>query len=344
MDPDIDKLICSLNLPIEKCILEPYEYLVSIPSNNKSVRTKFLHAFNNLYYHIEHIEILDKIGEIVSIFHNSSLLIDDIEDSSGFRRGEPTAHTKYGVPLTINCGNMMYFIAMQKAQSELPNIYMEMTGDNDTTKGMVLKYEILQILIDEMLNLHHGQGLDLYWRDYLLQIKDKLPTIEEYLQMIKDKTGGLFRLSIKLLDLFSNEADKSSMLSIANLLGIIYQIRDDYLNLTDARYSNMKGVVGEDLIEGKLSLPILHCLHVTDNSPVHLLLFNYRTCEERANQHELLQAAIQYMDSTSHSLSYSKDLLKKYEAIVLNKIHEDPSFEMNNLLQLIQLIEMLCNI
>jgi geranylgeranyl diphosphate synthase type 3 len=49
------------------------------------------------------------------MLHNASLLIDDIQDNSKLRRGVPVAHHIYGVPLTINTANYIYFLAMQKA-------------------------------------------------------------------------------------------------------------------------------------------------------------------------------------------------------------------------------------
>jgi geranylgeranyl pyrophosphate synthase len=49
------------------------------------------------------------------MLHNASLLIDDIEDNSKLRRGVPVAHNIYGVPLTINAANYVYFLAMEKA-------------------------------------------------------------------------------------------------------------------------------------------------------------------------------------------------------------------------------------
>lgn len=49
------------------------------------------------------------------MLHNASLLIDDIQDNSKLRRGSPVAHSIYGVPLTINAANYVYFLAMEKA-------------------------------------------------------------------------------------------------------------------------------------------------------------------------------------------------------------------------------------
>lgn len=64
------------------------------------------------------------------MFHNASLMIDDIEDGSPLRRGEPAAHIIYGVPLTINAAELACFLAMQKAMElgdpRVPHIMISM--------------------------------------------------------------------------------------------------------------------------------------------------------------------------------------------------------------------------
>lgn len=54
--------------------------------------------------------------------------------------------------------------------------------------------KLIQIFTEELLNLHRGQGMDLYWRDSLT-----CPSEADYLEMVGNKTGGLFRLAIKLM-------------------------------------------------------------------------------------------------------------------------------------------------
>jgi geranylgeranyl diphosphate synthase type 3 len=105
--------------------------------------------------------------------------IDDIQDSSKLRRGFPVAHSIFGVAQTINSANFAYFWAQQELQK-------------------LGKPEALVIFTEEMLRLHRGQGMDLYWRDSLI-----CPTEEEYLEMVANKTGGLFRLAIKLMQMES---------------------------------------------------------------------------------------------------------------------------------------------
>jgi len=85
------------------------------------------------------------------------------------------AHSIFGIAQTINSGNYAYFMAQQ----ELPKL-----GDP----------RAFDIFTEEMLNLHRGQGMDLYWRDTLV-----CPTEAEYLTMVENKTGGLFRVAIRLM-------------------------------------------------------------------------------------------------------------------------------------------------
>ena len=132
--------------------------------------------------------------------------IDDIQDASDLRRGSPAAHRVFGDARTINSANYAYFLA-QKELLQLRN-----------------PWEAFQIFNDELLNLHRGQGMELFWRDTLT-----VPTVEQYLQMISNKTGGLFRLAVRLMQ--SVNPSDHDILPLTELLGLIFQIRDDYRNL-----------------------------------------------------------------------------------------------------------------
>ena len=89
---------------------------------------------------------------------------------------------------------------------------------------------LAQIFNEELLNLHRGQGMDLYWKDIFT-----IPTEEEYLLMVSNKTGGLFRLGIRLLQAVS--PTNVDLVPLADTLGLIFQIQDDYKNLTSAPVS-----------------------------------------------------------------------------------------------------------
>jgi geranylgeranyl diphosphate synthase, type III len=89
------------------------------------------------------------------------------------------AHNIFGVAQTINSANYAYFVAQEKIRElNQPRAY--------------------EVFTEELLRLHRGQGMDLYWRDTLA-----CPTEEEYIEMILNKTGGLFRLGVKLMQMES---------------------------------------------------------------------------------------------------------------------------------------------
>lgn len=303
---NIQHLITRNNTPITRgdpltdVLSQPYTYLEQLPGNNKKIRAHFLQAFNDLYFGIQNPPLLQAMNEVVDILHDCLLIIDDVEDSSTVRRGATAAHLRYGIPSTINCVNYMYFVAIHKA-NQLSKLY---TKDEGVQKQ--INDHVNQVIIDEMLNLHHGQGVDIYWRDNKHSIP--LPTEEEYLEMVMDKTGGLLRIMVKLLQAFKPASSDTSV-PLTSLIGMIYQLRDDYFNLTSDKYSHMKGMVGEDLIEGKFSFPILHSLRGNRESSVGELLYQH-DLEGRKHQGELIKQAIEFMEGDG-SLEYTNGKLKE---------------------------------
>ena len=138
--------------------------------------------------------------------------IDDIQDQSKLRRGGPSAHLVFGTAQTINAANYVYFLSLR-----------ELAGLKDPWTAMLIYNE-------ELLNLHRGQGLDLFWRDTLT-----VPTEEEYLEMISLKTGGLFRLAARLLQ--SAASRSCNLVPLVEVTGLIFQVRDDYQNLCNEHVS-----------------------------------------------------------------------------------------------------------
>jgi len=72
------------------------------------------------------------------------------------------------------------------------------------------------------------------------------------------KTGGLFVLAVRLMQLYSE--NQANLLPLVDTLGLYFQIRDDYANIMDAEYTANKSFC-EDLTEGKFSFPIIHSIH-----------------------------------------------------------------------------------
>lgn len=90
----------------------------------------------------------------------------------------------------------------------------------------------------------------------------KCPTEEDYLEMVKDKTGGLFRLAVGLMQAFATTNKTVNYTPLVDNLAMYFQIRDDFINLADEEYMKSKSFC-EDLTEGKFSFPIIH--HIRNN-------------------------------------------------------------------------------
>jgi geranylgeranyl diphosphate synthase, type III len=257
----------------ETIIWGPYDYVTSQPG--KDFRAQLIAAFNS-WLEVPQ-ESIDVINKAVALLHNASLLVDDVEDNSTLRRGLPVAHSIFGTAQTINSANYIYFVALQELH-KLKNP------------------KAITIYMEELINLHRGQGMDLFWRDTLT-----CPTEEDYLEMVGNKTGGLFRVGIKLM-----QAESRSLIDcveLVNLMGLIYQIRDDYLNLSSSEYSHNKGMC-EDLTEGKFSFPVIHSIR---SDPANLQLINI--LRQKTMDEDIKRYAVSYMEGTG-SFEYTRQVLE----------------------------------
>lgn len=257
----------------EKIVLGPYDYLLAYPG--KDIRKQLISAFNHWLKVPE--DILTTTSNVVAMLHTASLLVDDVEDNSNLRRGVPVAHNIFGVAQTINSANYVYFRALQ----ELVKL--------DNPKCLV-------IYTDELLNLHRGQGMDLYWRENIA-----CPTEADYLEMVRNKTGGLFRLAVKLMQIPSESS--VDYIDLVDCIGMIFQIRDDYVNLQSLNYQENKGYC-EDLTEGKFSFPIIHSIM---KDTTNKQLFNI--LKQRTEQPEVKKYAVKYMENNTDSFSYTRNAL-----------------------------------
>ncbi|CAO1597688.1 geranylgeranyl pyrophosphate synthetase [Xanthoria calcicola] len=259
----------------EQILLGPFDYMVNHPG--KDIRKQLIAAFNAwLQVPPSSLEIITKV---IGMLHTASLLIDDVEDNSLLRRGVPVAHSIFGMAQTINSANYVYFQALQELL-KLGNP------------------EVVRIYADELCNLHRGQGMDLFWRDTLT-----CPSEEDYLEMVGNKTGGLFRLAVKIMqaESLNNETD---YIPLVSTIGLLFQIRDDYLNLSSEIYTSNKGLC-EDLTEGKFSYPIIHAIKKEPGNMQLINILRMRTKDE-----EVKKYAVGYMRDRG-SFEYCKVRLRE---------------------------------
>ncbi|KAL9612017.1 MAG: hypothetical protein Q9167_003383 [Letrouitia subvulpina] len=269
----------------EKILLGPYDYLEDQPGKN--VRAQLIAAFN-IWLKVPPSS-LQIITKVVGMLHTASLLVDDVEDNSLLRRGVPVAHSIFGTAQTINSANYVYFLAL-KELLRLGNP------------------KVIDIYTEELCNLHRGQGMDLYWRDTLT-----CPSEEDYLEMVGNKTGGLFRLAVRMMQAESEST--VDYLHLTNLIGLLFQIRDDYMNLSSSQYTSNKGLC-EDLTEGKFSFPIIHSIR---SNPSNLQLINIlkmKTADEDVKKY-----AVTYMRGTG-SFEYCQRTMRELKEKALRVVEE----------------------
>jgi len=218
---------------MEDILLEPVNYYKR--QKGKNIRKILGDLFGKLLGVNEtNIEL---INEITNDFHNASLVIDDIEDNGILRRNEPCAHLKYGKPLSMNAG---YYSIFKSLTQITQNFTQETTNK----------------IIEYLQYLHEGQGMDIYYTQNKF-----IPTLEEYEKMMVYKTGYAFIMNLELLmDKSTNVIFRKNYEKVKHILilfSLFFQIRDDYINLTDLEYWNSKGFC-QDFDEEKISYLITY--------------------------------------------------------------------------------------
>jgi geranylgeranyl diphosphate synthase type I len=180
------------------------------------------------------------------LIHTGTLIVDDVEDRSALRRGKPTLHRLFGEDIAINAGNALYFLPL-----------LHFLERDDLSRQT--KLGILRAAITDLLRLHAGQGTDIVWHRGL--VPSTRITERQYLQMCAYKTGCLTRLAATAAAIIGGATthQTEALGAFAETLGVVFQIQDDLLNITESELSKQKGL-GEDITEGKRSLAVIYAL------------------------------------------------------------------------------------
>ena len=229
------------------------------------------------------------------LLHNGSLIIDDIEDMSEERRGQPVIHKLFGIDIAINAGNVMYYLAL------LPLLRNKNKFDDKTL------LRIYELYAQEMVKIHFGQGTDIAWHNGLANANDIFE--DEYLEMCANKTGCIARLSAETAAIVAGRDDDEikTIGKFTETIGVAFQIQDDILNVVGEKFAKGKGGLGEDITEGKRSLMIIHTLKNASREDRERLLeiLDMHTTDQR-----LRDEAIEMMKKYG-SIEYSKKKAKK---------------------------------
>ena len=175
----------------------------------------------------------------VEMIHNFTLVHDDIMDNDEIRHGVPTVHKKFGIPIAILAGDVLF----SKAYQVLSNSNLPADALN----------ELVSKLAKACVDVCEGQLLDIKMAE-----SKKIPSQANYIKMIEKKTAALFDVSCSMgaICAKAKQKDVLKLSSFGKNLGIAFQITDDLIGVMgDSKIT--KKPVGNDLREGKKSLPIV---------------------------------------------------------------------------------------
>ena len=190
----------------------------------------------------------------VEMVHNFTLVHDDIMDNDEMRHGVPTVHKKFGMPIAILAGDVLFSKAFQIiSESKL--------SPNANT-------HLISRLAKACVDVCEGQLLDIKMAD-----EKRIPTEKEYITMIGKKTAALFDVSCAMGAICATNKPKdiSNLSTFGRNLGIAFQITDDLIGVMgDPKVT--KKPVGNDLREGKKSLPILMAIKLAKGNEKKIIL------------------------------------------------------------------------
>lgn len=190
----------------------------------------------------------------VEMVHNFTLVHDDIMDNDEMRHGVTTVHKKFGIPIAILAGDVLFSKAYQViSDSKLSGIA--------TTK-------LISRLAKACVDVCEGQLLDIRMAE-----KKKIPSQKEYITMIGKKTAALFDVSCAMgaICATSRSKDIENLSAFGRNLGIAFQITDDLIGVMGDPNLTKKPV-GNDLREGKKSLPILIAIKLSKGQDKKIIL------------------------------------------------------------------------
>lgn len=181
----------------------------------------------------------------VEMVHNFTLIHDDIMDNDERRHGVPTVHEKYGQPLAILAGDVLFSKAFE-----------EIASAGTPARAA----ESARRLARACVEVCEGQA-----QDMAMAGSDRIPTVREYLGMVGKKTAALFEVSCALGAIAGGARARGveDMAAFGRNLGVAFQVTDDLIGvLGDPRRTGKP--VGNDLREGKKSLPVIEALRRAD--------------------------------------------------------------------------------
>jgi geranylgeranyl diphosphate synthase type II len=246
----INKYIESLPLNIEPDgLYAPIRYALSV--GGKRLRPVLMMLAYELWK--ENGEDVLQQAVALEMYHNFTLLHDDVMDNADMRRGRPTVHKKWDVNTAILSGDNMLCLSV---------------------KWMGTNPEVLKTFIDTTIEIGHGQQFDVDFEK-----RDDV-TEEEYIEMIRLKTSVLLACALKIGALLAGapKEDVSRLYDFGVSLGLAFQLQDDYLDVYgDPEKFGKK--IGGDILCNKKTYMLINAMRLSDNHD--WLYADYASPEEK---------------------------------------------------------------
>jgi len=242
----------------------------------------------------EHISI----AAIIEFIHTATLLHDDVVDESNMRRGRETANALFGNSASVLVGDFLYTRSFQM-MTKLGNM------------------KIMDILSDATNIVAEGEVLQ------LMNCNDPDTTEESYFEVIYCKTAKLFEAATRLAAVIAGQDEKveKAMQEYGKYLGTAFQLVDDIMDYT-ADAKAMGKNVGDDLAEGKPTLPLLYAMKHGNEQQKQLI----RDAIEHCNGMEHLDEILAAMKQTG-SLVYTQKKAEQEADKAINALHILPESE-----------------
>ncbi len=234
INEQLNKLRLS-NEPVE--LYEPIRYILSI--GGKRLRPALVLMSCSLFTDSVDHAIQPALG--IEVFHNFTLLHDDIMDQSKVRRNQPTVHNKWNNNIAILSGDTMSILSYR---------YI-LQSPEDQLK------DVLELFNTTALEVCEGQQFDLNFEDEL-QV-----SVHDYIRMIELKTSVLIAASLKLGAILGRASgeDRHHLYEFGRNLGIAFQIRDDYLD-TYGDPEKFGKKIGNDIVTNKKTYLMIMALEL----------------------------------------------------------------------------------
>ena len=243
----------------------------------------------------------------VEMVHNFTLVHDDIMDNDEMRHGVPTVHKKYGMPIAILAGDVLFSKAYQIISNS------KLSGDAIT--------QLISRLAKACVDVCEGQLLDIRMAE-----QKKIPSQSDYITMIGKKTAALFDVSCAMGAICASNKSKDieNLSTFGRNLGIAFQITDDLIGVM-GNPKLTKKPVGNDLREGKKSLPILMSIKLSKGQDKKIILKVFGNTKATKNdlkravdairkvgiEENVRKQALKYAEKAEKSLSHYSGPSKK---------------------------------